>query len=77
MLDEKWLEASCTSMREYVDRQIFEAESPKVPCLICGEDVPLVFEDQDRAKICDKCKDAILTVRRNMEDAAAGKPILD
>lgn len=63
--------------REYFDRCIFEALSPKVPCLVCGEDVPLAFEDTDSVKICDKCKAAILTIRQHNEDAAAGKAILD
>lgn len=66
---------------EYVDRMIFEAMAPKVPCLVCGEDVPLLFEDvfggKSAVKVCDKCKAAILMVRGHIEDAAAGKAILD
>ena len=35
------------------------------PCLICGDAVPL--ENELGAKICDKCKAAVLKVRSEME----------
>ena len=63
---EKYIQAATT---EYVERMIFEATHPKVPCLICGEDVPLTSEERDRnTKVCDKCKAAIMQVRRGMEN---------
>ena len=33
------------------------------PCLICGEDVP-VMHLHDTPKICDKCKDAVMKLRK-------------
>ena len=61
---------------EYVDRMVFEALSPKLPCLICGEDVPLTFEERDcTAKVCDSCKVAVMIVRQGIEDS--DKMILD
>lgn len=53
---------------EYVDRMIFEANPPKVPCLICGEDVFLTYEERDsNAKVCDRCKAAVMKMRKRME----------
>ena len=55
--------------REYVDRMIFEANPAKVPCLICGEDVSLTYEERDsNAKVCDQCKMAVMHVRRRIEN---------
>lgn len=54
---------------EYVDRMVFEANPPKLPCLICGEDVPLKFEERDcNAKVCDRCKAAVMKVRQGIEE---------
>ena len=36
-------------------------------CLICGESVPVSMWD-NHSKICDKCKKAILKLRKMMED---------
>lgn len=64
-----------------IDKQIFAATSPKWPCLICGEDTPLEFEQFIGAKsnvtVCDKCKSTILAMRQHMEDAEEGKMIMD
>ena len=37
------------------------------PCLICGEPVPVSMWE-NHAKICDKCKKAILKVRKMFEE---------
>lgn len=38
------------------------------PCLICGEGVALPHGVCDGPKICDKCKAAVMKVRKRMED---------
>ena len=37
------------------------------PCLVCGESVPVSILD-NHSKICEKCKKAILKVRKMIED---------
>lgn len=37
------------------------------PCLVCGEPVPVSMLDS-RSKICEKCKKAILKLRKMLED---------
>ena len=45
----------------------FENESLlATPCLICGEPVPVSMLD-NHSKICEKCKKAILNLRRMLE----------
>lgn len=38
------------------------------PCLICGEPVPVSMLDS-HSQICEKCKKAILKLRKMLEDA--------
>ena len=38
-----------------------------IPCLICGESVPVSMWE-NHSKICDKCKKAILKLRKMTED---------
>ena len=69
------------NIREYVDRQVFEAIGFSTPCLVCGDDVPITYDEflcnGNTSKICDRCKEAVLIVRQNIEDSAAHKPIYD
>lgn len=36
------------------------------PCLVCDEDV-VIFNHKDAPKICDKCRAAILAMRKQKE----------
>ena len=55
----------------------FNIESYK-PCLICGEPTrlteseiaSLMYGEKIDAKVCDKCKEAILYVRKQMKEAS-------
>ena len=37
-----------------------------LPCLICCEDIPAYVGD-DKPKVCEKCKAAIMAIRKLME----------
>ena len=39
----------------------------ETPCLICGEGIPVWFGDY-RPKICKECKDAVMAMRKKMEE---------
>lgn len=43
------------------------ATTQTAPCLICGEPVPVTMLE-NHAKICDKCKKAILKLRKMLEN---------
>lgn len=36
-------------------------------CLICCEDIPAYIDDCD-PKICEKCRDAVMAMRKKMEE---------
>lgn len=44
-----------------------EINSLATPCLICGEPVPVSMLD-NHSKICEKCKKAILKLRKMLEE---------
>lgn len=46
-------------------------------CLICGETMPVWGFSDDRLIVCDKCKAAVMAVRKRMDDYESGRPILD
>ena len=37
------------------------------PCLVCSETVP-IFDYRDVPKICDKCKTAIMAMRKQLNE---------
>ncbi len=39
----------------------------ETPCLICGEGIPSWFSDYT-PKICKECRDAVMEMRKRMED---------
>lgn len=39
----------------------------KTPCLICGEGIPSWFGDYT-PKVCGKCRDAVMAMRKKMEE---------
>lgn len=44
-------------------------------CLICGEIIPLTESEVEyvKVKVCDKCKQAVLWTRKEMEKKKDGK----
>lgn len=50
--------------KEEIARKVHEALAPKVPCLICGKEIPLLFEEQNSAKVCEECKDAVFFAKK-------------
>ena len=49
-----------------------------VACLICGECVKLSEHEESQPKVCDKCKHAIMHIRKQIEQPADYTvPVLD
>ena len=40
------------------------------PCIICGEDVIVSPYEAEKAKVCGKCRDAVLKMRKQEEGEA-------
>ena len=59
----EFLEANNLSTCDYVVKDNFEAVNP---CLVCGEDV-IVSMYGPHVIICEKCKEAILHMREQLE----------
>lgn len=71
----KDIESECTEYEEYKDEKIevitvkynsASAINIGTPCLICGDNVTII-DDKEGPKICDKCKDAVMSLRRLLE----------
>lgn len=48
-----------------------------VNCLVCSEPVPVEWVHDTSPRICQKCKDAIMVVRRNIELCERREPVMD
>ena len=61
------IDRECTEYLEYSEKTPAEleyTESICTHCLICGD---IVINESQSPKICDKCKDAVMSLRRLLE----------